>query len=90
MRGHQNGIDVYKRQKQFRFTPCFSPISERTPYTERRSVDHETIQHTAPQPGLSLIHIFNLFTLERTIDYVNENLTVVSIGGELVPALRLI
>lgn len=27
---------------------------------------------------------------ERTIDYVNENLTVVSIGGELVPALRLI
>ena len=32
----------------------------------------------------------NLFTLERTIDYVNENLTVVSIGGELVPALRLI
>jgi len=28
--------------------------------------------------------------LERTIDYVNENLTVVSIGGELVPALRLI
>ena len=31
-----------------------------------------------------------LFTLERTIDYVNENLTVVSIGGELVPALRLI
>ena len=32
----------------------------------------------------------NLFTLEHTIDYVNENLTVVSIGGELVPALRLI
>ena len=32
----------------------------------------------------------NLFTLERTIDYVNKNLTVVSIGGELVPALRLI
>ena len=32
----------------------------------------------------------NLFTLERTIDYVNENLTVVSIGGELVSALRLI
>ena len=32
----------------------------------------------------------NLFTLERTIDYVSENLTVVSIGGELVPALRLI
>lgn len=32
----------------------------------------------------------NLFTLERTIDYVNENLTVVSVGGELVPALRLI
>lgn len=32
----------------------------------------------------------NLFTLERTIDYVNENLTVVSIGGELVLALRLI
>ena len=32
----------------------------------------------------------NLFTLERTTDYVNENLTVVSIGGELVPALRLI
>ena len=31
----------------------------------------------------------NLFTLERTIDYVNENLTVVSIGGELGPALRL-
>ena len=23
-------------QKQFRFTPCFSPISERTPRTERR------------------------------------------------------
>ena len=32
----------------------------------------------------------NLFTLDRTIDYVNENLTVVSIGGELVLALRLI
>ena len=43
-------------QKQFRFTPCFSPISERTPYTERRSADHETIQHTAPQPGSQDTH----------------------------------
>jgi len=32
-------------QKQFRFTPCFSPISERTPRTERRSTTYETIQH---------------------------------------------
>ena len=30
-------------QKQFRFTPCFSPISERTPHTERRSTTYETI-----------------------------------------------
>ena len=38
-------------QKQFRFTPCFSPISERTPRTERRSTTYETIQHAPPQPG---------------------------------------
>ena len=43
-------------QKQFRFTPCFSPISERTPHTERRSADHEKIQHTAPQPGSQDTH----------------------------------
>ena len=43
-------------QKQFRFTPCFSPISERTPRTERRSADHEKIQHTAPQPGSQDTH----------------------------------
>ena len=33
------------------YPPCFSPISERIPHTERRSADHETIQHAAPQPG---------------------------------------
>ena len=38
-------------QKQFRCTPRFSPISERTPRTERRSTTYETIQHAAPQPG---------------------------------------
>ena len=43
-------------QKQFRFTPCFSPISERTPHTERMSADHEKIQHTAPQPGSQDTH----------------------------------
>ena len=37
-------------KKQFRFTPCFSPISERTPRTERRSTTYETIQHAPPQP----------------------------------------
>ena len=30
-------------QKQFRYTPRFSPISERTPRTERRSTTYETI-----------------------------------------------
>ena len=30
-------------QKQFRCTPRFSPISERTPRTERRSTTYETI-----------------------------------------------
>ncbi len=30
----QNNFRIF--QKQFRFTPCFSPISERTPRTERR------------------------------------------------------
>ena len=29
-------------QKQFRYTPRFSPISERTPRTERRSTTYET------------------------------------------------
>ena len=43
-------------QKQFRFTPCFSPISERTPRTERRSTTYETIQHAAPQPGSQDTH----------------------------------
>ena len=43
-------------QKQFRYTPRFSPISERTPRTERRSADHEKIQHTAPQPGSQDTH----------------------------------
>ena len=37
-------------QKQFRCTPRFSPISERTPRTERRSTTYETIQHAPPQP----------------------------------------
>ena len=50
----QNNFRIF--QKQFRFTPCFSPISERTPRTERRSADHETIQHTAPQPGSQDTH----------------------------------
>ena len=31
-------------------TPRFSPISERTPRTERRSTTYETIQHAPPQP----------------------------------------
>ena len=44
-------------QKQFRFTPCFSPISERTPRTaERRFYHAKTIQHTAPQPGSQNTH----------------------------------
>ena len=43
-------------QKQFRFTPCFSPISERTPRTERRSTTYETIQHAAPQPDSQDTH----------------------------------
>jgi len=30
-------------QKQFRYTPRFSPISERTPRTEKRSTTYETI-----------------------------------------------
>ena len=34
----------------------FSPISERTPRIERRSADHEKIQHTAPQPGSQDTH----------------------------------
>ena len=32
----------------------------------------------------------NLFTLERTIDYVNENLTVVSLAASWFRSLRLI
>ena len=44
-------------QKQFRFTPCFSPISERTPRTaERRFYHAKTIQHAAPQPGSQDTH----------------------------------
>ena len=36
--------------KQFRFTPCFSPISERTPRTERSDTHSQEIQHAPPQP----------------------------------------
>ena len=43
-------------QKQFRFTPRFSPISERTPRTERRFYHAKTIQHAAPQPGSQDTH----------------------------------
>ena len=32
----------------------------------------------------------NLFTIERSIDYVNKNLTKVMVGGKTVSALRLI
>ena len=43
-------------QKQFRYTPRFSPISERTPRTERRFYHAKTIQHAAPQPGSQDTH----------------------------------